>query len=518
MGLEETVIRGARFGALLSVVAALQLCGATALGQGGEDAPATRPNVLLIVSEDNGPHLGCYGDAQARTPRLDRFAEQGVRFRTTYSTASVCSPARASILTGLYPHEHGQMGLATHKHRMYRPWPNLLSLFRQAGYRTGMIGKLHINPESAFPLDMHAFAGSNFNKRPVAAMARRGMEFVDEAEAPFLLVVNFPDAHFPLLARQDGLPEEPRTAGDVRAWTWLASESERLRGYVADYYNCLERLDAGVGMLLDGLEERGLSDDTIVVYVADHGPQFSRGKTSAYEPGLRVPLIVRTPECMGSGALRSELVSTVDILPTILDCAGLAVPEELSGRSLRALLKGGEDTPWRSYLVGMGIGGAPIIYFPQYAIRDERFGLIVSPVRGRANTNAVAYREHHNAFFKAGTEPAEIAAAGEEARGIYARYVQPPEVELYDLTEDPDQRVDLADDPEHQSTRERLFDALTQWRDSRHDPLANSAMLLEFTEINDSLVGQAYRKDPQFVWPHLDAWSAYVHGAEENSK
>jgi N-sulfoglucosamine sulfohydrolase len=498
------------------IVVLLPLLAAVTLGQDGDRAQAdsmpARMNVLVIVSEDNGPQLGCFGDAQARTPRLDELAKGGVLFQTAYTTASVCSPARASILTGLYPHEHGQMGLATHKHRLYRHWPNMVSLFKEAGYRTGMIGKLHVNPAAAFPLDMHAFKGSNFNSRPVARMARRGLDFVDEDAAPFLLVVNLPDAHFPLLTQQDGLPENPRGAEDVRAWAWLAAESERLRGFVADYYNCMERMDSAVGMLLDGLAERGLDGNTLVIYVADHGPQFSRGKTSAYEPGLHVPLIVRTPDCARPGTQRSELVSIVDLLPTVLDCAGLAVPVSLSGRSLRPLLGGDGDVPWREYIVGLGLGGAPVIYFPQYGIRDDRFKLVVSPVRGRRNTNAVAYLEHHNAFFLAGTEAAEIEAGGPDAQALHARYLQPPEVELYDLLEDPDERVDLAADPEYRVTRDRLLGALNSWRERRRDPLAEAAMLAEFTALNDRLVGAAYRKDREFRWPHLDAWDEYVHG------
>ena len=112
---------------------------------------ADRPNVLLIVSEDNGPELGCYGDPYARTPHLDRLAEEGVRFENAFVPYSVCSPSRAAFLTGLYPHQNGQIGLATHKFAMYREdTPNIVTLLKAAGYRTGLIGKLHVNPEHRF--------------------------------------------------------------------------------------------------------------------------------------------------------------------------------------------------------------------------------------------------------------------------------------------------------------------------------------------------------------------------------
>ena len=115
-----------------------------------------RPNVLLIVSEDNGPELGCYGDPYARTPNLDRLASEGIRFERAYVPQAGCSQSRASFLTGLFPHQHGQIGLATWGFRLYRKdTPNLPRSLKQAGYRTGIIGKLHINPASAFPFDMH---------------------------------------------------------------------------------------------------------------------------------------------------------------------------------------------------------------------------------------------------------------------------------------------------------------------------------------------------------------------------
>ena len=109
----------------------------------------------MIVSEDHGLQLGCYGDTCVRTPRLDALAQSGVLFERAYVAQAGCSPSRASILTGLYPHQHGQIGLATHNFRMFRgETPNLVGCLKQAGYRTGVIGKIHVNPESAFPYDL----------------------------------------------------------------------------------------------------------------------------------------------------------------------------------------------------------------------------------------------------------------------------------------------------------------------------------------------------------------------------
>ncbi|MDE2681349.1 MAG: exo-alpha-sialidase, partial [Verrucomicrobiota bacterium] len=154
-----------------------------------------KPNVLLIVSEDNGPDLGCYGDSYARTPHLNQLAREGVRFATAWVPYSVCSPSRACFLTGRYPHRNGQLGLATHKFAMYEKWPNLFSLLKSAGYRTALLGKIHVNPTSAFPLDRHWNPSSSisFGKRDVRRIAAEAGKFMRAGDAPFVMSVNYPD-------------------------------------------------------------------------------------------------------------------------------------------------------------------------------------------------------------------------------------------------------------------------------------------------------------------------------------
>src|SRR6056297_1187621 len=179
------------------------------------------PNILWIVSEDNGPELGCYGDPYARTPRLDRLAAEGVRFENAFVPYSVCSPSRAAFLTGLHPHQNGQIGLATHKFAMYdENTPNVVTVLKPAGYSTGLIGKLHVNPESAFPFDFKEIPGANFNRKLDAedyvAHARDFWKQAADADQPWFLSVNFPDAHLPFLREAHGLPEDPLTAEDVQ--------------------------------------------------------------------------------------------------------------------------------------------------------------------------------------------------------------------------------------------------------------------------------------------------------------
>ena len=143
-----------------------------ALAVAGVARAAERPNVLWLISDDHAAYVtGCYGNTIVRTPHLDGLADEGLRLANAFVTYSVCSPSRSSILTGLYTHQNGQIGLATHKYAMYRHWPNIASLLKGAGYRTGIIGKLHVNPAEAFPFDFKALSGSNFNDRPMEKFA-----------------------------------------------------------------------------------------------------------------------------------------------------------------------------------------------------------------------------------------------------------------------------------------------------------------------------------------------------------
>ena len=256
-------------------------------------AAAEKPNILLIVSEDNGPEIGCYGDPYVQTPVLDRLAKEGVRFENAFVPYSVCSPSRACFLTGLYPHQNGQIGLATHKFAMYRDWPNLFTVLKAAGYRTGLIGKLHVNPESAFPVDFRAIRSANFGKRDMSSYAKAAGEFFSEnTKKPFFLSINYPDAHYPLHRQHYGLPEKPLNGEVVKPLPWVGADSPRLREFTANYYNCMRRLDDGVGLLLKELEKAGKAENTLTIYIGDHGAQFSRGKCSVYEAGLRIPFIV----------------------------------------------------------------------------------------------------------------------------------------------------------------------------------------------------------------------------------
>ncbi len=469
------------------------------------------PNILLIVSEDNGPELGCYGDDYARTPNLDRLASGGVRFENAFVPYSVCSPSRAAFLTGLHPHQNGQIGLATHKFAMYdEATPNIVTHLNAAEYHTGLIGKLHVNPESAFPFDSHQIPSSNFQRRQsIQDYADAAKKFINEAgEKPFFLSVNFPDAHLPFLRKVNGRPTEPLDESDVQPMPWVGVNSPRLREQVANYYNCLERLDTGVGMLLETLNETGHADNTLIIYFGDHGAQFPRGKGTVYEGGLRVPMIVHWPGQTQAGTVREELVSTLDVLPTILNAAGLEVPEELPGFPLQPLLKNETPPTWRKYSFALTTGSFPRACFVQESVRDQRYKLISSPQPNTENLDANTYLdEKHQHYVVSGATAEEQAASPKHVQNAFALWSKPPRYELYDLENDPYEWNNLAENPAHSETLNRLKKALRDWQIQTRAPFLEQKHVDDF--VNEQLANRdlKYRKKKDFRWSYLDQFS-----------
>lgn len=457
------------------------------------------PNILLITSEDNGPELGCYGDPYAQTPNLDRLAAEGVRFDRAFVTTASCSESRASILTGLYPHQNGQIGLATHHYRTFDNIPNTASLLKQQGYRTGLIGKLHVNPASAFPFDYRPNDKSynSFSKRDVGKVAAAAGKFFTASRKPFFLMVNFADAHLPFLRQQHGLPEKPLTATNVRPLPWIGLDTPGLRRAQADYYNCMARLDTGIGLLLDALTQAGQKEETIVVYLGDHGAQFPRGKLASYESSLRIPLIIRYPGHSKADLLRREFVSTIDLLPTLLSVAGAKTPHNLPGRSLLPLLKSGK-VPWRTFLHAEYHGHYPPLYFPQRSVRDERYKLIVNLLQDRPNPIADTCTSGSQISY---VSKSDVAAATANVRQAYATWSQAPPIELYDLKNDPHERHNRAEDPDLAKMKSRLLAQLRTWQKKTRDPLVDSANLARLTAEHDALP-TPYRRSKDFKWKY----------------
>ena len=469
------------------------------------------PNILLIVSEDNGPDLSCYGNPYVSTPHLDQLATDGVLFDNAFVPLSGCSQSRAAFLTGLYPHQNGQFGLATWKFRMYDPeTPNLVSALHKAGYRTGLLGKLHVNPESAFPFDMR-WGDSNFSRRNLEQYAERAESFISESDAPFFLSVNYPDAHRPFLKEANSLPTDPLTPKDVVVPEAIGIETEGLLRDTADYYNCMSRLDSLVGDLLDVLDRSGKRNNTWIIYFGDHGFDILRGKRTSLEQGLRIPLIITSPNGV-RGTVRNELVSTIDLAPTLLAAAGIEPDIPLPGLSLDPLLQDETMAEWREYLFTEFVTHSAHNYFPQRTIRNDRFKLIETLMPGEINPG---YDFTLNKFYDPGTVEAAISNSPPVIRNAYERMHSPPRWQLFDLENDPHEWIDLSDDPAHADTLARLQEELLRWRQDTEDPFLDPEFVHQVRdEIEYHRQGEeGYAKPDQ--WNFYDTLPATVRGVSK---
>ena len=459
----------------------------TSAGSAPASAPesvSARPNILLIVSEDHGPELACYGDPFARTPVLDRLAGEGMRFDRAYVVQAGCSPSRASIHTGLYAHQHGQVALSTWGFRMYsEDTPNLPRSLKEVGYRTGIIGKLHVEPASAFRFEFTAMPSGNFAREDLPGYARHAAEFMGAGDGPFFLAVNYPDAHFPWQRQVDSLPPEPLDPEDVAVFSYFGVDTPELRAVVANHYNSIMRLDSLVGDLLAVLEAQGKAENTFVVFLSDHGPDIIRGKRTVFEGGTHVPLIIRWPAEVEAGLTSRALIESTDLMPTILELAGAPPVPGLPGKSLLPLLRR-ESVAWRQYLfTEFHAHTAADNFNPQRAVRDDRYKLIKNLVPGVENP---IFTFNYGPGQRWGFDSAYHAAMSPETpvhvREMFERMrIQPP-YELYDLWTDPNEFHNLAEDPAYAETFARLRHALQALRERSGDPLLDPAILEQFRE------------------------------------
>ena len=461
---------------------------------GRRSAASQRPNILLIVSEDNSEHLGCYGEKRVYTPHLDSLASGGVRYTRAYVPYSVCSPSRAAFLTGLYTRQTGHIGLATHRFSMYRDFKTMPAYFQQAGYYTGFLGKTHINPERLVEdyIDYRAIRNSNFGKtisiETYAEEAHTVMREASEQKKPFLLIINYADAHRTFVGKsKNGFPTRQVTE-PIEPFPWIGSDTPHLREEVRDYFNCMNRLDEGVGMVLDKLDETDSRDNTLVIYISDHGADFPRGKGSIYENGTRIPMIVNYPQKFPRAKVESGMVSTIDILPTMLRAARLPVPEELPGIALQDIDSG--RSPSREYIHTFTTGSSPNLLYLQFGIRDERYKLVYNPDRA---LNRLAESRYRNSQLP-GNQHVQS-------------FLYPPEYELFDLQEDPYEWKNLADSIEHKPIRERLLKVMQDFQRQIKDPFADHENITTFIAEQKEYLDKHYKR-AGFRWPHLNMFKA----------
>jgi len=444
----------------------------SALGRLPSGTAGERPNVLLLVSDDQGiDQSGCYGNNVIRTPNLDALAADGVRFTQAFTTAASCSPSRSSILTGLYPHQNGQYGLAhrTHHFRIFEWVETLPTLLHKAGYRTGVVGKLHVEPRSQSLFDFTAPGRELMGNRNVAKMAEYAGQFMRSCgDQPFFLLVGFSDPHrtrngfgndrdYPGIRPVHYSPDEVVVPQFLPDWPEVREE-------LADMYEAVTRMDTAVGMILDQLARLGKAENTLVIYVSDNGIPFPGAKTNIYDAGVRLPMIVRAPGVSRPGTTCDALVSFVDIVPTILEWTGVPGPKyALPGRSFLPVLRG-EQQPQRDAVFLSHSFHEVTMYYPMRGIRTRRYKYI---------QNLAWELEYPFAsdLFRSKTWQAVLKRRSKQfgVRTTKA-YLRRPAEELYDLERDPDEVHNLAGDPAYKPVLKDLKERLERMRKETADP------------------------------------------------
>jgi arylsulfatase A-like enzyme len=444
----------------LALASAIGLVAGTApaMAQAPVRTPA-RPNILWISNEDMSPHLGVYGDPIARTPVLDRLARESVRYTRAFTTAPVCAPSRAAIITGLYQTTIGAQHMRTREDRVPElPGPYLAvppfyvkafpEYLRAAGYFTSNRAKTDYQFGEPFTIWDDLGASAHWRNRP-------------DKTQPFFSVFNITVTH-----ESQIFPSSPARKGKARVTDPAAifvppyyPDTPAVREELARMYDNIAEMDTQVGEILAELDADGLADDTIVFYWSDHGDGVPRAKRSLYDSGLRVPLMIRWPRALGStvtpGSVCDELVSFIDLAPTVLALAGVEIPGHLQGR---VLIGPGAAPP--PELVFAARDRMDIEYDMMRSARDTRFLYIRNFAPELPYAGHIIYRNQSAIMQDWLRLQAERTLTGPAA--LWMRTHRPAE-ELYDTETDPHQIHDLSAEPAHRAVLERLRNAVTDW-------------------------------------------------------
>ena len=437
-------------------------------------AAAGPPNILLITADDmNCDSVGAFGcRVKDTTPQIDRLAAQGMRFEHAHVTIAVCQPCRSVWLTGRYPHRSGGEGF----HKLQKPGvPLLPGLLREAGYLVGLLGKEpHCTPYADFSWDTPKQPlGAGRNPRLYGEHAKAFFEQAKQAGKPFFLMANSHDPHRPFYGNdryEYGKPDGPQVPSkvfqpkDVVVPGFLP-DIPQVRLEISEYYSSVRRCDDTVGALLAAIDDSGMAEKTIVVFLSDHGMTLPFAKTNVYYHSTRTPWIVRWPGRVEPGSVdRDHFISGIDLAPTLLEVAGVDQPEGMDGFSLKPLLLGhkqdGREMVFTQFHQTAGRGR-----YPMRAAEDKRFRYIYNPW----SDGTRVFRNES----QSGRSMKAMVAAGQSDPAIAARcelFLHRVPEEFYDLENDPDALENLVGDPEHRADVERFRKALADWMRRTEDP------------------------------------------------
>lgn len=428
-----------KIGGLLAIGA---LCGALSNSRADESPP---PNILVLLADDvDAKDYGCYGNEAIRTPNIDALAAEGLRCTNAFLTTPQCSPTRISVLTGKYPH-------ATGAEDLHMPLPEderlVPSFLKERDYFCGHMRKKHYGPNGDRQFDWYSRDFGQFDK------------FLDECgDRPFFMWVGFNDAHRPY---EQGAVDPPHDLRKVRVPPYLVDD-QATREDLALYYDEISRMDEVIGQFIDELHSRGLAEDTLVVFFGDNGRPFPRCKGTLYDSGIGTPLIFRWPQVIEPGTTYDGLVSVVDLAPTFLQVAGLPPAEDMQGVSIDGLFHDTSVAP-RQYVFAErnwhnGDEHMRSVRSNQYKLIRNAY--LELPHGSPSDVSRSPSWQSLNALHASGQlTPAQA--------GLFRK--PRPEYELYDIVQDPNELVNLADDGATSETFQKLVEVLDAWQERTGD-------------------------------------------------
>ena len=426
-----------------------------------------RPNLILIIADDmSWNDVGAYGHPYIRTPYLDQLAEQGMRFDRAFLTTSSCSPSRASIITGQYPHNTGA-------EQLHWPLPGdqltFVELLKESGYWTAQAGKWHLGDavkdrfdvvKDGLTIGFDADAIQEGGNERDGSGAEDWVSLLNErpSDKPFFLWLAAVDPH---RIYEEGIIENPHTVDDVVVPPYLP-DTEAVRKDFALYYDEISRMDAYIGKVMEKLEEQNISENTLLLFISDNGRPFPRDKTTLLDGGIKTPWIVRWPAKIDGGQVSGSLVSAVDIAPTMLRLANVPIPDAFEGMDISSVFTNPQD------LV------RDAIYAEDHwhdhddfsrAVRTTEFKYIRNFFPQLPNTPPADALT--STTFASILDMKERGELNEVQSSIF---VAPrPEEELYAVNEDPHELVNLASDSGYSEQLDLMRQRLAGFREATGD-------------------------------------------------
>ena len=420
---------------------------------------AAPPNILLFMADDLTWHdHGCYGNADVRTPHIDRLASEGMRFELCFNSAPMCAPTRMSLYTGIHPVRNGAHPNHSRVHPHIKSLPHHL---QRAGYRVALLGKRHEMPVRNFPFEI--LGGRHHdNGKGVDLDLTKARDFIaGTTNSPWCLVVTSNQPHTPW-NRGDASAYDPAR---LHLPPYLVDTPET-RAALTKHYAETTYMDAQLGRCLEFLRTSELETNTIVIYLSEQGSNFPHCKWTCYDSGLRSACVVRWPAQIKADSVSPALIQYVDVVPTLLAAAGAGVPDGLDGRSFLPVLLGETDRH-REHAFGLqtsrGIHGGPEAYGIR-TVRDSRFRLIRNLHHAAEFSNSVTRGMDVYASWRRKGDDGDAFANTQ-----WQRYRQRPEYEFYDLEIDPGELTNLVAEPQHQEQIQRMKSALVAWMKQQAD-------------------------------------------------